>query len=1095
MKFSSPQAPAQQLNWAKILSEQPTDNAVRWDLQHKGKVIRIHIVGDTAFVYAKDTKLERDNTFHWGDSYWGRFHAKRFLLRQNGQRKCVLELSGLLNSAGEIDRQAANDNLEEIARALAADEPVEEAEEAEAEVSEWLGQDLPPEDEPIADPPMLAAALDYAVRRGWEIFPADISLDKKTGKFRKKSFKSAKHSGGAKWGKTRDPEQIRRDFTRWPKAGIGIPTGKDNGIWVVEVDTPKGHDVDGIASLRALEEKHGPLPKTLMAESPSGSLHYYFKWPDGWVEIRNSTSAIAPGIDVRGEGGMVIAPPSVRGDGKYRCLDGDPAEAPQWLIDAAVAAASKGKGKGEGESEGVGVEGPMDPAFADLVPSREPAPIEQIRAAFAVIPNDDLDWEEWNKRGMALYRATAGSDDGLAIFHAWSSKSKKKYDEQGTNAKWAAYKTCPPTEISVGSIFYWANKASPDWERSGGPTEEKPGKDDGARGLLWEFIGTALRNGVDENKIVRACLDEKYCGGVIYEHVRDSGGEEYVKQQIERVLNYDPLIARRKRSVIRIEGGKLHELWRAVQRELISRGCPVYVRGNRLVQPLWRWEKTPDGREFLAAQFERYNAPRLADMVAHYAVQFQKFDGRKRAYKNIDPPEDTLIKHILEAKQWNFPTVVGIINTLTMRADGSLLTTEGYDPATQLWFKSSGDVTLPPIPDKPSKEEARRALVLLKELLEEFPFDNEIARAAALAGVMTPVLRGALAGAVPLFAVIATEPRSGKTYLVHLIAVIATGHIPVPTAGAEKSEEMEKRIETAGLSGRPIIHLNNLPNGMVVESVALAQLSTEGMISIRKLGRHEEGLCDCRATTVFLNGNNIIIAEDLIPRTVLSRLNPQLEQPENRTFKGDPIKCVRADRGKYLGAIFTIARAFMAAGYPEVPHKVVVGFEGWSRLVQQPLIWLGEQDPLGGMDELKTLDPRQGELHALLEALKKHFNADESFTVADCKRKAEELVDRDLRDVMTDARGQINNKSFGWKLARHRDRIHDGWYIEVVADSTKREASVYKLKNKPGAARILQAVEEEDIKAALGSSSTTRSAATVCCTQISYGRRRARWSR
>ena len=112
------------------------------------------------------------------------------------------------------------------------------------------------------------------------------------------------------------------------------------------------------------------------------------------------------------------------------------------------------------------------------------------------------------------------------------------------------------------------------------------------------------------------------------------------------------------------------------------------------------------------------------------------------------------------------------------RADGSLLTTEGYDPATQLWFKSSGDVTLPPIPDKPSKEDAQEALALLRELVVEFPFDNDVARAAALAGIMTPVLRGTLSGAVPLFAIIATEPRSGKTYLVELIAVIATGHTP-----------------------------------------------------------------------------------------------------------------------------------------------------------------------------------------------------------------------------------------------------------------------------------------------------------------------------
>jgi hypothetical protein len=135
------------------------------------------------------------------------------------------------------------------------------------------------------DATVLAAALAYAVR--WEIFPANIA-----GK-NKKSFKSKKFSKGRNWAKTKDPEEIKRDFKRWPKA-IGIPTGADNGIFVVEADTKKGHDVDGIGSLRKLEADHGALPETLRAESPSGSVHYYFNWPAD-VNIINSTSKIAPG--------------------------------------------------------------------------------------------------------------------------------------------------------------------------------------------------------------------------------------------------------------------------------------------------------------------------------------------------------------------------------------------------------------------------------------------------------------------------------------------------------------------------------------------------------------------------------------------------------------------------------------------------------------------------------------------------------------------------------------------------------------------------------------------------------------------------------
>jgi hypothetical protein len=105
---------------------------------------------------------------------------------------------------------------------------------------------------------------------------------------------------------------------------------------VVEADTPEGHDIDGIASLKALETQHGILPGTLLAISPTGSVHHYFSHPG--VKIKNSASEIAPGIDVRGDGGMVIAPPSIKpGGGCYRWLNGlGVAAAPSWLLDLII---------------------------------------------------------------------------------------------------------------------------------------------------------------------------------------------------------------------------------------------------------------------------------------------------------------------------------------------------------------------------------------------------------------------------------------------------------------------------------------------------------------------------------------------------------------------------------------------------------------------------------------------------------------------------------------------------------------------------------------------------------------------------------------
>jgi hypothetical protein len=282
----------------------------------------------------------------------------------------------------------------------------------------------------------LAAALSYVSNHGWYIFPAPPG--------EKKSYKAAEHSGGRPWGMTNDPEEIRQDFARWPDAGIGLPTGPVNKFWVTEADTPKGHDVDGLASRKQLEATYGPLPETLQAISPTGSLHEYWQWPDDGIVIRNSTSKIAPGIDVRGVGGMVLAPPTARpGVGAYRWANDKPiAKAPAWLIELAT--------RDDGGERVAGDEPEAEPAY--------------VAAAMAVIPNDDVDWENWNRVGMACWRATGGSETGFAAFDAWSQKSSK-YNAATTRERWEGFSRSPPDSIGAGTIFWLANTADPDWLR------------------------------------------------------------------------------------------------------------------------------------------------------------------------------------------------------------------------------------------------------------------------------------------------------------------------------------------------------------------------------------------------------------------------------------------------------------------------------------------------------------------------------------------------------------------------------------------------------------------------------------------------------
>ena len=172
------------------------------------------------------------------------------------------------------------------------------------------------------------AALRYA-ERGWCVFPVPEG--------RKKSHKSAKHCGGRRWGNTTDPVAISADWKRWPAANVGIACGTESGLFVVEADSVQGHGVDGVGAFEALCKEHGGLPTTIEAESPSGSIHFYFRWPKD-VAINNSVGQVAPGVDVRGDGGMVVAPPSVKpGGGAYRWRKPpglfELADCPEWLLE------------------------------------------------------------------------------------------------------------------------------------------------------------------------------------------------------------------------------------------------------------------------------------------------------------------------------------------------------------------------------------------------------------------------------------------------------------------------------------------------------------------------------------------------------------------------------------------------------------------------------------------------------------------------------------------------------------------------------------------------------------------------------------------
>jgi hypothetical protein len=122
---------------------------------------------------------------------------------------------------------------------------------------------------------------------------------------------------------TRDPAEIKTQFGTPGAAMIGVPTGQGAGFFVVDLDVKNGGQ--GLEWLAANQHR---LPRTRTHKTRSGGQHLLFQWPEGRT-VRNSASRIAPGVDVRGNGGYIIAPPSP----DYEIADHSAlAEAPTWLL-------------------------------------------------------------------------------------------------------------------------------------------------------------------------------------------------------------------------------------------------------------------------------------------------------------------------------------------------------------------------------------------------------------------------------------------------------------------------------------------------------------------------------------------------------------------------------------------------------------------------------------------------------------------------------------------------------------------------------------------------------------------------------------------
>ena len=180
----------------------------------------------------------------------------------------------------------------------------------------------------------LAMALRYAAR-GWPVFPCHTPTAHGCSCRRGDCARIGKHprTQHGLSDATTDEATIRRWWSMWPDANVAIRTGAVSGLVVLDDDSYKGGD----ESLSDLERTYQPLPETAQQLTGGGGVQFLFMHPG--THVKNGVESLGTGLDIRGDGGYVIAPPSLHESGKHYAweMTHDPDETalaplPPWLL-------------------------------------------------------------------------------------------------------------------------------------------------------------------------------------------------------------------------------------------------------------------------------------------------------------------------------------------------------------------------------------------------------------------------------------------------------------------------------------------------------------------------------------------------------------------------------------------------------------------------------------------------------------------------------------------------------------------------------------------------------------------------------------------
>lgn len=256
------------------------------------------------------------------------------------------------------------------------------------------------------------------------------------------------------WLEELSPESIHDYWAAHPDHEVGFIVGE--GIIVFDADTPMA-----VAALAQIEESFDKTPLLVM-KTTKGQHHYFRRAPGTYAKSdSHSTEKYPERIDVKTGRSMVVLPPSTGKEIEYQEVDhaDQLSEVGQDFIDAVF------HHNGRQPPRPAPVKPDPAPSSSDLVVVEEVSPLAAHNLGVLIRALDpDVGYESWIAVGMSLYHETGGSDEGLKLFDAWSSKGAKYPGYLDIKSKWGSFASYAGSPNTIGTLIWKLKEKGLDWQ-------------------------------------------------------------------------------------------------------------------------------------------------------------------------------------------------------------------------------------------------------------------------------------------------------------------------------------------------------------------------------------------------------------------------------------------------------------------------------------------------------------------------------------------------------------------------------------------------------------------------------------------------------